>query len=244
MANATNEYVNTGSVVGPLPRVQPERVQPKTLSAGTGTLEVMTPMAFNSSTNEYVPWLGTTNEVNTITANATPATAGTFTLTVGGQTTAAIAFDATAAAVQAALEALSNVEVGDVAAVQTSGTDLGDSSAVVTLTWGGTLAGQDIAISITTSGLTGNAHVLATPTAGGANEANGTHLIKAFVYPNAVTLDATGSLVRPLLTAGVIDYRDIPIIVNQYSATELKAALRNVEFRKLGFTVQGLSAVG
>jgi hypothetical protein len=39
---------------------------------------------------------------------------GTFTLTYSGQTTAAIAYDAAAAAVQTALENLSNIEVGDV----------------------------------------------------------------------------------------------------------------------------------
>ena len=42
------------------------------------------------------------------------ATAGTFTLTFGGQTTAPIAWNATPAAIQAALEALSNIERGDV----------------------------------------------------------------------------------------------------------------------------------
>jgi hypothetical protein len=49
-------------------------------------------------------------EVQTVTlANAT---GGTFTLTLSGQTTAAIAYNASAATVQAALEALSNVGVG------------------------------------------------------------------------------------------------------------------------------------
>lgn len=40
---------------------------------------------------------------------------GTFTLTYSGQTTAAIAYNATAALVRTALEGLSNIEVGDVA---------------------------------------------------------------------------------------------------------------------------------
>ena len=39
---------------------------------------------------------------------------GTFTLTYNGQTTAAIAYNATAAQVQSALEALNNVAPGDV----------------------------------------------------------------------------------------------------------------------------------
>jgi hypothetical protein len=52
-------------------------------------------------------------EVQTITITGTP-TGGTFTLTFDGQTTAGIAYNAAAAAVQSALEALSNLAPGDV----------------------------------------------------------------------------------------------------------------------------------
>lgn len=45
----------------------------------------------------------------TVTFAGGPFTAGTFTLTVGGQTTAALAFNATAAAIKTALELLSTV---------------------------------------------------------------------------------------------------------------------------------------
>lgn len=51
------------------------------------------------------------NEVQAITIDAT---GGTFTVTFDGQTTTAIAFGASAATLLAALEALSNVEPGDV----------------------------------------------------------------------------------------------------------------------------------
>ena len=54
-----------------------------------------------------------TNEVQTITITGSP-TGGTFTLTFSSQTTAAIAYNANAAAVQSALEALSNIAPGDV----------------------------------------------------------------------------------------------------------------------------------
>ena len=53
-----------------------------------------------------------TNESQTIRVNS--ATGGTFTLTFNGQTTAPIAFNATNAVTQAALEALSNIDPGDV----------------------------------------------------------------------------------------------------------------------------------
>ena len=56
-----------------------------------------------------------TNEVQTITASGT-WTSGTFTLTFQGQTTAPIAFDATAADIVTALNLLSNIDSGDVTA--------------------------------------------------------------------------------------------------------------------------------
>jgi hypothetical protein len=54
-----------------------------------------------------------TNEIQRITPTGT-ISGGSTTLTYSGQTTAAIAYNATAAAVQLALEALSNIGEGDV----------------------------------------------------------------------------------------------------------------------------------
>lgn len=54
-----------------------------------------------------------TNEKQRVTVTGSP-TGGTFTLTYSGQTTAAIAYNASVATVQAALEALSNIAVGDI----------------------------------------------------------------------------------------------------------------------------------
>ncbi|NUS82786.1 MAG: hypothetical protein HOY75_08530 [Streptomyces sp.] len=59
-----------------------------------------------------VPAAGT-DEVQQVAITGTP-TGGTFTLTFSGQTTAAIAYNAAASAVQSALEALSNIAPGDV----------------------------------------------------------------------------------------------------------------------------------
>ena len=107
------------------------------------------------------------NEVNTLTANATPGT-GSFTLTVAGQVTAAIGgpiTNATAAAVQAALEALSTVGVGGVRCEATTGANLGAANAVVTIRWMA-FESADVAITIQTGGMTGNPVALATTTAG------------------------------------------------------------------------------
>lgn len=68
--------------------------------------------------------LNTTSEVQTITVTAT---GGTFTITYDGQTTAAIAYNASTAAVQTALWALSNIADNDVAVTGSAG--------AYTLTW-------------------------------------------------------------------------------------------------------------
>lgn len=69
-----------------------------------------------------------TDEVQTLTSSGTP-TGGTFKLRVGGQTTAAIVYNATAAAIKAALEALPVIPAGTINA---TGGPLGTSAVVLT----------------------------------------------------------------------------------------------------------------
>lgn len=91
-----------------------------------------------------------TNEVQTITITGTP-TGGDFTLTFNGQTTGAIAYDADAATVELALEALSNIEVGE--ATCAGGALPGTP---VTVTFSGQYAAQDVPLMTDDdSGLTG-----------------------------------------------------------------------------------------
>lgn len=89
------------------------------------------------------------SEVQRITITGAP-TAGSFTLTYAGQTTAAIAYNATAAVVAAALEALSNIGAGDV--VCTGGPLPGTA---VDVRFAGALAGMNIATMTATSSLAG-----------------------------------------------------------------------------------------
>ena len=83
---------------------------------------------------------GTQNEVQTLSMTGGVPTAGTFRLTLDGKTTEAIAYNANAAAIEAALLALDGIEPGDVTA---AGTDL--INGTVSVTFGGALAGMDIA---------------------------------------------------------------------------------------------------
>lgn len=162
-------------------------------------------------------------EVQTVTISGTP-TGGTFTLTYSGQTTAGIAYNANAAAVQAALEALSNLAPGDVAV--TGGPGPGSA---FTLTFGATLAGQNVA-ELTASGalLTGGttpAVAVATTTQGAtANDLDslgtvassdylyltgnvpGTYTVRAFQDTNGNgQLDADDERAAPLITMTVLD---------------------------------------
>lgn len=93
------------------------------------------------------------NEVQVVTVTGSP-TGGTFTLTFDDtgsnpQTTAGIAFDAAAADVESALEALSNLAAPDVAVT-------GSTGGPYTVTFGGAFAEKDVAaLTADGSSLTG-----------------------------------------------------------------------------------------
>ncbi|MHC4720852.1 MAG: hypothetical protein ACYSYT_10305, partial [Planctomycetota bacterium] len=87
-------------------------------------------------------------EVQTLVATTLPSS-GTFTLTYEGQTTADIAYNALPAAIESALEALSNVNPGD---IEVGGTRLNQAGAT-TFTFRDT-AGDVNMISIDSSNLT------------------------------------------------------------------------------------------
>lgn len=99
-----------------------------------------------------------TNEVQTVTVTGTP-TGGTFTLTLYGQTTAAIAYNAAASAVQSALELLSTIGSGNVAC---AGGALPGSA--VTLTFQADLAGRNVPLVTASNNLTGGTNPAITPT--------------------------------------------------------------------------------
>lgn len=130
-----------------------------------GVVPSGTVLAKIAATELYAPYAGTTDEVQTITIDAT---GGTYTLTYSGQTTAAIDWDATAAEVQSALEALSNIAPGDV-------TVTGDAGGPYTVTFGGTLSDTNVAQLTSTDSLTGGAGTVThgTSTAGGTETGTG-----------------------------------------------------------------------
>lgn len=235
MALVTNELF-ASNTRGPVPRVAAASIQPKTFASGSGTLEKLTPVAFDEANKLWVLWVPPVTEVSKITANATPATDGTFTLTVDGETTAAIDHDAAAATIKTALEALSNVNVGDVA-VTAFGGGLGASSGGVDIAWGGALKGRELTVSANFAGLTGNTHVLAEVTAG--VNGDGKDKMSGFVWPDAVTLSGSGEVIGNVLMAGTIHRDDVPV-VSPATQADVDAALAT-DVRGKGFSVQGLA---
>jgi hypothetical protein len=102
------------------------------------------------------PLIAAVNEVQTVTLHDA-AGADTWTLTYSGQTTSALDDDAAAATVQTALEALSNIAVGDV-------TVTGSAGGPYTVTFAGALAGTNVALMTGTG--TGCTVTIAETTAG------------------------------------------------------------------------------
>lgn len=131
------------------------------------------------------------NEVQSIIIGGTvPPTGGTFTLTYAGQTTAGIAFDATAATIATALIALSNIGPGEVTG---SGGPMPDTLAL--MTFSGTLGSTNLAAmtgsAASLTGGTGNVVTIAEATKGyGAQK----------VAINAA-IDALGAIIDTQTTA-------------------------------------------
>ena len=103
------------------------------------------------------------NEVQTVTITGTP-TGGTFRLTLNGEQTGTIAYNATNAVVQTALEALASVNPGDVTVAGGPG-----PGTPYTVTFTGDLAAEDIALMTATAAFTGGttpAVTVTTPTPG------------------------------------------------------------------------------
>jgi hypothetical protein len=153
-----------------------------------------------TATGLYIPYVNETTEVQTLTRTST---GGTVTVTVDGETTAAVAASAagfTAAALQAAINALSNVDDEHTVLVA------GSAGGPLTLTFGGLWGGEDMpAVVIDNTSATGGTITAATTTAGGvttpAGEGVGLGLLFASVPYDR---DSTGDLSAALFWSGEV----------------------------------------
>ena len=144
-----------------------------TVGAGNGTVTGTGPWTIEftgalSGTNVALMTIDTTllaggvNEIQTITSPSSP-TGGTFTLSYGGEATAAIAYNASAAAIQAALELLTTIPAGSVLCAG------GALPSDVTVTFSDELKSNNVALLVVdASGLTGITGTPTETTAGGS----------------------------------------------------------------------------
>lgn len=155
-----------------------------------------------------VPLAARPNEVQAVTITGTP-TGGTFTLTLDGETTAAIAYNAAAAAVQTALEGLSNVQAGAVVVAGGPG-----PTTPYTVTFSGTqYQGSNVPQMTATSSLTGGtapAVAVTTTTGGGSGVTDGSDIWAGCIYMPTAVLSGATNIVAPLLDTGRIFNSRLP----------------------------------
>jgi hypothetical protein len=153
----------------------------------------------------FAPYAGRTAEVQSVTITGVP-TGGTFTLTYDGSTSAGIAFNATAATVQSALEALASIDAGDVTVTGSAG-----GPYTVTFNAGGGNVAAMTASAASLTGGTSPAVVIATPTPGtspgtGGTEAPSGHLFNSTPVRTGQTTDVGA----PLFEHGFVRISHLP----------------------------------
>lgn len=207
---------------------EPVTLDTSTFTSGThypdGYFKSGIPLGKITATGKYGPYAGRTSEVQTVTITGGP-TGGTFTLTFDGETTAAIAYNAAASAVQSALEALSNIEPGDVAV---TGGPLPDTA--VTVTFGGRYLGDNVPQMTASGSLTGGttpAVAVATTTGGGSIASDGRQTLVGFLFsavkaPSVNTVDVAGAM----LVHGKVRESRLPVGVDSAGKSDVAGAIR------------------
>jgi hypothetical protein len=154
-------------------------------AAGLGALDV---------TGDFTGLTGTAPTLTEVTHGGV-ITGGNFTITVDGQTTAPIAYNAASQDIQAALNALSNITAGDV-----SVTGGPANSAAVVLTFGGKMGLRYVPVSVAIGQLTGGVITAAETHQGGQPLASGSRILM--------------QLPPEVLTAGYCYLRVSPVQLN------------------------------
>lgn len=145
--------------------------------------------------------LGGANEQQTVTVTGAP-TGGTFTLTFNGATTAAIAFNAAAAAVTTALEALPNIGPGNV--VSTGGALPGTP---VVITFQNQLGRQNVPVMTAAHAFTGGTSpaIAVTTTTAGSSLDSGLYIIhRGVILKKASSGGGTNNVLTPWGGTGTI----------------------------------------
>lgn len=153
----------------------------------------------------FGPYAGRTAEVQSVTITGGP-TGGTFTLTYEGGTTAAIAYNASAATVRAALEALPAVSPGDVTVTGVAG-----GPYTVTFTGGGGDIAQMTASGASLTGGTSPGVTVATTTAGASAGTGGTETPAGHLFNSTpIRSGQTTDVGAPLFEHGFVRVSKLP----------------------------------
>ncbi|MDQ7794143.1 MAG: hypothetical protein RDU89_06985 [bacterium] len=192
-----SRHITTKAVTLDADTVEADENGDKILRAGTVLGKI-------TASGLHGPYGGRSNEVQQFDLGQ--ASAGTFTISFDGETTAAIAYNATAAAVRAALEALSNIDPGD---VTVTGGPLPGTAVVIA--FGGRHAGKDVPeITINAAGLTDPTVTIATTTAGGSAASDGRETADCILlntinirYGNAAAAAVTHGVVYEVRLTGL-----------------------------------------
>ncbi|MER7167040.1 hypothetical protein ABT336_13360 [Micromonospora sp. NPDC000207] len=154
----------------------------------------------------YGPYAGSASEVQTVTITGGP-TGGTFTLTLSGETTSGIAYNATASAVRDALAALPSVSGNDIAVSGGPG-----PATPFTVAFKGRFAGQNVAqMTASAASLTGGtspAVNVATTTGGGSTNLTGLDVPEGFLFSSKEV--GTANIGAPLHWRGAIMVSRLP----------------------------------
>lgn len=158
-----------------------------------------------TATGLYVPYAASPSEAQTLTRTST---GGTITLTFDGETTGTIAASAAgflAATVQTALEALGNVNPGDV-------TVTGSAGGPLTVTFGGRYLGQNVPqLVVDNTSATGGTVTAATGTAGGGAASDGSEVLAGHLFASAAyDRDSTADIAAALFWTGEVITNYLP----------------------------------
>lgn len=158
------------------------------------------------------------NEVQRLSFTGTPSS-GTSTLTYAGQTTTGVTITETATALQARLEALSNIAPGDVVVTG------GPLPAPIDVEFTGTLAKTNVAQMTVTDSMTGGDLVVATVTAGAAATSNNEKTVAVYAIDDAGA--NVSSLVKAAIAAELDARREVGFLfyVGDASRTQVKVSV-------------------
>ena len=205
------------------------------------------PVSYNDSTDLWEPYTQPSDSsIQVLTANATPATAGTMEIHVDGLSVE-VAFDVTAVAAAAAINAVLADAGKDytVVGVDTVATDLGDANHVATFTFSENAGAPSWDVAM--GGLTGNAPAESTTDAGTALA--GTNKIRGIVFEDSIQIHASDEVLGVIMVKGEVESDDVntaavrALLRGTPSSAELLIALGDPELKDAGIMVRGLSTV-